>query len=168
MKRVIGLLCATALAVSVSGTSLDAQRLYGTGSLNFGPSLVPSTGPSGESGRDVFLQGAIEGLNFEPGLCEPDPNFFGKCATFTRSNNLQPGDFKRAHPGQTAFTLCSPCRIDERTGSFVLKISYPNPKDLTFTKFTIQQASGGLEGLRGQGTLDFTSGNYELHYHFVR
>lgn len=166
MKNVVGMLCV--LAVVVSAGDASAQRLYGTGGLDFGPSLVPSTGPSGESGRDVFLVGTITGLNFEPGLCVPDPSFFGKCVNFTKSNTLQPGDFKRAHPGQTAFTLCSPCTIDGRTGSFVLKISYPNPKDLTFTKFTIQQASGGLAGLQGQGTLDFTTATYELNYHFTR
>jgi hypothetical protein len=33
-----------------------------------------------------------------------------------------------------------------------------------FTKFTIQRADGGLFGLQGQGTLDFSAGAYTLKY----
>lgn len=169
MKKPFGMLLGAAAALLIgTGVVAAAPPKTDTGNFDFGTSLVPATGPNGESGRNVFLQGAITGRNFEPGICLPDPDFFGKCATFTKSTPDQPGEFQRAHPGQTAFTSCIQCTVDGRTGNFTLKISYPNPKNLTFTKFTIQDASGGLAGLRGQGTLDFTKGTYTLKYQFTR
>jgi hypothetical protein len=153
-----------------TGTALAAPPTTGGGGIDFGPSLVPATGPNGEPGRNVFLTGTITGLNFEPGICNPFPAgsgpVTGKCLNFTKSQPVQPGEFLRAHSGQTAFTYCNPCTIDGKTGSFTLKISYPNPKNLTVTHFTIQHAAGGLKGLHGQGSLDFTTATYTLKYHF--
>jgi hypothetical protein len=76
---------------------------------------------------------------------------------FTDTEPVAPGFFKRAHPGQTAFTRCEPCTIDGWTGGFTLKISYPNPNDINqvpptgFTKFTIHEAVGGSPGCRARG-----------------
>ena len=100
----------------------------------------------------------------------------GKCLFFTKTASDAPGTFQRLHPGQTAFTYCRNCEIDGRTGNFTLKISYPRPKSfqgdpaetLPFTKFTIQDATGKLAGLRGQGTLDFLTGCYTMNYQFVK
>jgi hypothetical protein len=170
VKYSVGALLSVALAVFLgTGSVLAAPLTTGSGGIDFGPSLVPAT-RNGEPGRNVFLTGAITGLNFEPGICNPFPAgsgpVTGKCLNFTKSEPVLPGEFMRAHPGQTAFTYCDPCTIAGKTGSFSLKISYPNPKNLTVTHFTIQDAVGGLEGLHGQGSLDFTTATYTLEYHF--
>jgi hypothetical protein len=167
MKKTLSALCVGAVVMLAAGNVWAGPPTQGVGGFDFGASLVPWTTPAGETGRAVYLWGAIEGFNFEPGICVPDPNFFGKCAVFAKREPVGPGEFLRAHPGQTAFTVCSPCTIDGRTGSFTLKISYPDPKNITFTRFTIQDAAGDLAGLKGQGTLDFTNGHYEIQYQFA-
>jgi hypothetical protein len=169
MRYSVGALLSVGLALVLStGTVLAAPPIPGSGAFDFPSSLVPST-RNGEAGRDVFLTGTITGRNFEPGDCNPFPAgsspVAGKCLNFTKSAP-QPGEFQRAHPGQTAFTICDPCTIDRKTGSFTLKISYPNPKNLTVTHFTIQDAADGLVGLHGEGSLDFTTGTYTIQYHF--
>ncbi len=182
MRKLLGIVLGVVLALAVgTGGVAAAPPTTGSGSLDFGPSLVPAE-RDGVEGRIVYLTGAIRGENFEPGDCNPFRSgdlppelqfLVGKCVNFTKSEPVRPGEFKRARRGQTAFTVCDPCTLtdpetgEERTGSFTLKISYPNPNNLTFTKFTIQDAAGGLEGLRGQGTLDFTTGTYTIRYHFT-
>jgi len=170
VKYPIGALLPVALAVFLStGVVLAASPTKGSGGIDFGPSLVPAT-KDGEAGRNVFLTGAITGLNFEPGICNPFPAgsgpVTGKCPIFTKSEPVRPGEFLRSHLGQIAFTYCDPCTIDGKTGSFTLRITYPNPKNLTVTHFTIQDAAGGLEGLQGMGSLDFTTATYTLEYRF--
>jgi hypothetical protein len=167
--------------------ALAGPPMEGGGCFDFGESLVPSVGPNGEEGRSVFFtdpDGTIKGENFEPGTCNPLPDgptpdfpiwFGGKCLFFTKTASDAPGTFQRLHPGQTAFTYCRKCEIDGREGNFTLKISYPNPKSFggapeatPFTKFTIQDGTEQLAGLRGQGTLDFLTGCYTMKYHFVQ
>lgn len=178
MKKTLGVLCVVAVVLGVAGQAVAGPPKQGGGCFDFPSSLVPTPG---EQGRSVFLQGTIVGENFEPGICIPFPGEFeyptnlfgGKCAIFTK-NAQNPGDFQRLHQGQTAFTYCRDCVVDGRQGDFTLKISYPNPKSFTdptaspFTKFTIQNATGELAGLKGQGTLDFTNGCYTMNYQFTR
>jgi hypothetical protein len=166
MRATIVALSAIILSIAFGPGLASADRpTEGVGGLDFLASLVPGNGgPNNEPGRLVYLTGAITGLNFEPGICVPDATL-GKCLTFTKTTPVQPGQFLRARPGQTAVTYCNPCTVDGKTGSFELKISYPNPNNLTFTKFTIQNAAGGLKGLQGQGTLDFVQGTYTDNYH---
>lgn len=129
----------------------------------------------GNPGRLVQLTGDIEGINFEPGECMPgvdtsNPFFFTSCVNF----GTGPGQFVRAHPGQTAFTTCE-CTVGgvgDADSSFVLKISYPKATPpqypFGFTKFTFLDGTGALEGLRGQGTLDFgASPQVTFTYHFA-
>ena len=172
MKKILCVLFVCALAVTSARTALAGPPVSGGGGFDFGLSFVPDVGPNGEPGRLIVLNGTITGDNFEPGICNPAGFLGGKCIFFTNTVPVNEGYFKRAHPGQTAFTRCEPCTIGGRTGGFTLKISYPNPNDINqvpptgFTKFTIQDADGGLAGLRGQGTLDFSTGTYTLKYHF--
>jgi hypothetical protein len=129
----------------------------------------------GNPGRLVRLSGDIEGINFEPGECMPgvdtsNPGFLTSCVNF----GTGPGQFVRARPGQTAFTTCE-CTVGGVGGedsSFVLKISYPKATPpqypFGFTKFTFLDGTGELEGLRGQGTLDFAaSPQVTFTYHFA-
>jgi hypothetical protein len=156
------------VVVGTAGVAADAPVVE-TGSVSLGPgSFEPSSSPTLGPGRRILLTGVIEGVNFEPGICNPAQTgpFAGKCLIFTNSEPVLPGQFKRAHPGQTAFTVCDPCTVDGRTGSFILKISYPNPNNIQITHFTIQGATGDLEGLQGEGTVDFSTGAYTLRYHF--
>jgi hypothetical protein len=184
MKKTLSGLVVVAGMLMGAGNALAGPPMAGGGCFFYPTSLVPAVGPNGEEGRSVFFppgSGTIVGENFEPGQCEPYPGalsfpdnpFGGKCLFFTKSTpRPDSGEFQRAHPGQTAFTYCRECTIDGRTGNFTLKISYPNPKSFSdpnaspFTKFTIQDADGGLAGLKGQGTLDFTNGCYTMRYHF--
>jgi hypothetical protein len=128
---------------------------------------------NGVWGRFVTLTNAISGTNFEPGTCHPgvDPASIGvpsRCVVFGSG----PGQFTRSRPGNTAFTTCIDCTIGGRTGNVTLKISYPpaTPPQFPagFTKFTFQDGTGGLRGLRGQGTLDFSDLTASFDYHFVR
>jgi hypothetical protein len=171
MKRTLCALLVVAGVMGVAASAVAGPPIYGEGAIVFPGSLVWAPG-----GRLVYLDGAIKGTNFEPGICatfDPsDPTSI--CPIFTKTEPaLNSGGFLRAHDGQTAFTICDPCTLEDedrqpRTGSFILRISYPNPKNLLFTKFTIQNASGGLAGLQGQGTLDFSTvpPSYSLRYHF--
>jgi hypothetical protein len=129
---------------------------------------------NGETGRDVQLTGDIVGINFEAGTCNPGVDmslgFPTSCVVFGDG----PGQFTRARAGQTAFTTCS-CSlagIGSPGDQFVLKISYPpaTPPQYPFgfTKFTFQDGTGALSGLRGQGTLDFAADpTVSFSYHFV-
>lgn len=172
MKRIACSLFVCVVVLVGARPSLADAPYSGGGGFDFGASFVPAIGPNGEPGRLIVLTGTIQGDNFEPGICTPAAFLGGKCIFFTNSLPVAEGYFKRAHPGQTAFTFCDPCTIDGRTGSFVLKISYPDPTNINsvpptgFTKFTIQNADGGLIGLRGQGTLDLSAGTYTLQYQF--
>ena len=128
---------------------------------------------NGESGRLVKLTGDIEGINFEPGFCNPGVDMtFGP--TFCVVFGDGPGQFTRARTGGTAFTTCacSVAGIGNPGDQFILKISYPpaTPPQYPFgfTKFTFQDGTGALSGLRGQGTLDFAaSPAVTFSYHFV-
>ena len=128
----------------------------------------------GVSGREVILTGDIVGVNFEPGQCIPGVDmtlgFPTSCVVF----GTGPGQFVRAHPGQTAFTTCE-CSIGgvgNAGDQFVLKISYPpaTPPQYPFgfTKFTFQNGTGSLSNLRGHGTLDFAADPaVSFTYHFA-
>jgi len=184
MKYSVRALLAVAFSVIVGmPTIMDtpvvaaaSPQISGSGGLDFAhpDNVVPATGPHGEPGRNVFLTGAITGLNFEPGTCVADPSAGGTCFNFTDSTPVGTGEFLRAHSGQSAFTYCSnPCTVlDEagvpRSGSFTLHIAYPtqNPKKTPVTHFTIQDAAGGLAGLHGEGSLNLLTGQYTLKYHF--
>lgn len=133
------------------------------------------TDAQGNPGRLVRLSGDIAGINFEPGECMPgvdtsNPGFLTSCVNF----GTGPGQFVRARNGQTAFTTCQ-CTVDgvgDDDSSFVLKISYPRATPpqypFGFTKFTFMDGTGALEGLRGQGTLDFAaSPQVTFTYHFA-
>jgi hypothetical protein len=131
----------------------------------FGFAAVPG-------GRSVQLSGDIVGTNFEPGTCHPGVDsvaglscvFFGDGA----------GQFTRSAPGGVAFTTCS-CKVGgvgNPGDQVTLKISYPpaTPPQYPggFTKFTFQDGTGALSGLRGEGTLDFaTNPQVSFTYHFV-
>ena len=129
---------------------------------------------NGESGRIVQLIGGIFGINFELGTCNPGVDmslgFATSCVVFGNG----PGQFTRARKGQTAFTTCS-CTVDgvgNPGDQFTLRISYPpaTPPQYPFgfTKFTFQDGTGALRGLRGQGTLDFAADPaVSFKYHFV-
>ena len=129
---------------------------------------------NGESGRNVQLTGDIVGINFEPGTCNPGVDttlgFETSCVVFGDG----PGQFTRARTGGTAFTTCacSVAGIGNPGDQFILKISYPpaTPPQYPFgfTKFTFQDGTGALSGLRGQGTLDFAANPaVSFSYHFV-
>lgn len=133
------------------------------------------TDAEGTPGRLVQLTGDIEGINFEPGVCLPgvdtsNPFFLTSCVNF----GTGPGQFMRLRPGQTAFTTCA-CTVGgvgDEDSTFVLKISYPRATPpqypFGFTKFTFQQGTGALAGLRGQGTLDFAAAEQvTFDYHFA-
>ena len=69
-------------------------------------------------GRWVPLNGDIDGLNFEPGVCA-EPLVFGDgskmyCLPFDdeRTPELDAGSFRRALPGDTAFTRCN-CTVGD-------------------------------------------------------
>jgi hypothetical protein len=130
---------------------------------------------NGNPGREVELVGDIKGINFEQGICVPGVDtslgFPTSCVVFGDG----PGQFMRARPGSTAFTLCE-CTVGgvgAPGDTVLLKISYPDafPPQYPagFTKFTFQHGTGALAGLRGQGTLDFSvlSDQVTFKYHFA-
>jgi hypothetical protein len=129
---------------------------------------------NGEAGRNVQLAGDIVGINFEPGTCNPGVDtslgFSTSCVVFGDG----PGQFTRARKGGTAFTTCA-CTlagIGNPGDQFSLRISYspatPPQYPFGFTKFTFQDGTGALAGLRGQGTLDFAADPaVSFSYHFV-
>ena len=119
---------------------------------------------TGEPGRLLVLTGTIEGPNFEPGICTPDRS--GTCPGLTDSEPVPAGFFKPAHSAPTALTLCDPCTVDGIPGSLTLRISSPRSRNVRGMQFTIQDAAGGLQGLRGQGSMDLATGTYSLRYHF--
>jgi hypothetical protein len=166
LHRPLGILAALMLLVVSVGMASAATPKTGSGDFDFTTSLVPAT-RDGQEGRIVYLRGVISGTNFEPGICNPFPAAVpvvgNKCLNFTKTQPVQPGEFLRAHNGQTAFTVCD-CTIEGKTGTFTLKITYPNPNNITITHFTIQNAQGDLKGLQGHGTLNFTNGTYTLNY----
>jgi hypothetical protein len=128
----------------------------------------------GVTGRNVQLTGDIVGINFEPGTCvagvDMSLGFQTSCVVFGEG----PGQFVRAHPGGTGFTTCH-CTVGgvgDPGDQVTLRISYPpaTPPQYPFgfTKFTFQDGTGELAGLRGQGTLDFASNPaVSFNYHFV-
>ena len=159
--------------------SAQAQRQSGESSFTFvetSPGVFGFAAGTldGVEGRLVQLVGTIEGINFEPGFCNPGVDMSLGFPTFCVAFGDGPGQFTRLRPGGTAFTTCE-CTVDgvgDPGDSFVLKISYPpaTPPQYPFgfTKFTIQHGTGALEGLRGQGTLDFGSDpQITFNYHFV-
>jgi hypothetical protein len=157
-------------AKPLSGTAGTVFVEVEEGSGLFG---FPAGTLNGESGRLVTLTGDIEGINFEPGVCNPGVDMtFGP--TFCVVFGVGPGQFTRARTGGTAFTTCA-CTvagIGNPGDQFILKISYPPatpPKyPFGFTKFTFQGGTGALSGLRGQGTLDFAANPaVTFNYHFV-
>jgi len=168
-------------SVAASGSlSASAKPQTGTAGTQFveveaGSGLYgfPAGTLNGESGRLVQLTGDIVGINFEPGFCNPGVDMtFGP--TFCVVFGDGPGQFTRARKGNTAFTTCA-CTlagIGNPGDQFILKISYPpaTPPQYPFgfTKFTFQDGTGALSGLRGQGTLDFAaSPAVSFSYHFV-
>src|SRR5688572_11162289 len=64
----------------------------------------PDAVQDGVTGRNVVLQGDIEGTNFEPGTCHPgvDSVFGLHCFLFGDGA----GQFTRLRPGGVAFTTC--------------------------------------------------------------
>jgi hypothetical protein len=163
-RLALALLGAGAVALSLVSSAAAAPPMTGSGGVDAGvPGTFVLATENGQAGRLVALTGVITGTNFEPGICDAGPADNQPCFTFTNTTPL-PGQFERAHSGDTGFTYCSPCTVDGKTGSFTLKITYL-PGGLT-TNFTIQNAAGGLTGLQGQGTLDLTTFQYTLNYHF--
>ncbi len=119
-------------------------------------------------GRLVTLYGDIAGTNFEPGECiGTGPDFTPGLPSFCVAFGTADGQFVRERAGGTAFTTCE-CTIGGRTGTVTLKISYPPPTTPNypggFTKFTFQDGRNGLEGLTGQGTLDFSKGTDQVTF----
>ncbi len=156
----------TAAAGLVMGEPYQGQPVF---------EFAMGTDAQGAPGRLVQLSGDIEGINFEPGTCmdgvdTSNPFFYTRCVNF----GTGPGRFVREHPGQTAFTTCQ-CTVGgvgDDDSSFVLKISYPKATPpqypAGFTRFTFQDGTGALEGLRGQGTLDFAVvPQVTFRYHFA-
>jgi hypothetical protein len=177
---------------SRQSVELDASAAMSSGALS--ASAKPQTGTAGtafvevvpgvfgfaagtlngESGRDVQLTGDIAGINFEPGTCNPGVDttlgFPTSCVVFGDG----PGQFTRARKGNTAFTTCecTVAGIGNPGDLFILRISYPPATPphypFGFTKFTFQDGTGALSGLRGQGTLDFAAEPaVTFSYHFV-
>ena len=188
MSRSTSLLLSAAaclLLVSPAVVNGQSKPAAGTASAAFeiGPyegyptvfSFATGVDAEGNPGRLVQLTGDIEGINFEPGVCmdgvdATNPFFVTRCVSF----GTGPGQFVRAHPGQTAFTTCqcTVAGVGDDDSSFVLRISYPKATPpqypFGFTKFTFQDGTGALEGLRGQGTLDFAaSPQVTFRYHFA-
>lgn len=129
---------------------------------------------NGVTGRDVTLAGDIAGTNFEPGECvagvDMTLGFPTSCVLFGDG----PGQFRRAHAGSTAFTTCecTVAGVGAAGDQVTLKISYPpaTPPQYPggFTKFTFQDGTGALQGLRGQGTLNFAVAEaVSFTYHFI-
>jgi len=129
---------------------------------------------NGEPVRVVGLTNDILGDNHEPGICHPGVDmslgFPTSCVVFGDG----PGQFTRTRPGNTAFTtcVCTVAGIGNPGDRFILRISYPPatpPKyPFGFTKFSFQDGTGALRGLRGQGTLDFAADPaVSFSYHFV-
>ena len=122
--------------------------------------------------KAVVLAGDIVGVNFEPGTCHPglDSVFGLHCFLFGDG----PGEFTRLAQGGVARTTCH-CTVGgvgNPGDQVTLKISYPPalPKQYPsgFTKFTFQDGTGALSGLRGEGTLDFGAfPQATFSYHFV-
>jgi len=170
MKHSAGVLVVLLLLVAVSTGNVSAdQRRIGSGYVDLEPveSFAPAPLDLGV-GRFVALRGTIDGLNFEPGTCNPDTDqgpFPGKCLIFTNSVPVPPGQFKRAFPGQRSFTLFEGT-VDGKAGKFFLDILYPEPDEEQVTYFTIRDAEEGLEGLEGDGSLNLLTGRYELSYRF--
>lgn len=73
-------------------------------------------------GRWVPLNGDIDGLNFEPGVCarEPylDPTTKVKMYCLAFGDGVMPGTFKRALPGTVAFTRCH-CTVEDVGDSLI-------------------------------------------------
>ena len=177
MSVAVGLLLASPLAANAQSGSGTASALFVIESTGDGTvfSFEMGTDAQGNPGRLVQLSGDIEGINFEPGTCNPgidmsNPFFLTRCVNFGSG----PGQFERARPGQTAFTTCqcTVAGIGDEDSSFTLRISYPKGTPpqypFGFTKFTFQDGTGALAGLRGQGTLDFAaSPQVTFNYHFA-
>lgn len=168
-----------ATTVTSSQTQANSGQQSGTASTVFvevSPGLFgfPAGTRNGVSGRVVTLAGDIAGTNFEPGECVPGVDmtlgFPTSCVLFGEG----PGQFIRAHAGSTAFTTCecSVAGVGAPGDQVTLKISYPpaTPPQYPggFTKFTFQDGTGALQGLRGQGTLNFAlTEAVSFAYHFV-
>ena len=166
----------TAASSSLSASAKPQTGTAGTAFVEVEPGVFGFAAGvlDGEPGRNVQLIGDIVGINFEPGICNPGVDtslgFATSCVVFGDG----PGQFTRARKGGTAFTTCA-CTvagIGDIGDLFVLRISYPpaTPPQYPFgfTKFTFQDGTGALSGLRGQGTLDFAANPaVTFSYHFV-
>jgi hypothetical protein len=166
----------TAASSSLSTSAKPQTGTAGTAFVEVEPGVFGFAAGvlDGESGRNVQLIGDIVGVNFEPGTCNAGVDmslgFPTSCVVFGDG----PGQFTRARKGGTAFTTCA-CTvagIGNIGDLFMLRISYPpaTPPQYPFgfTKFTFQDGTGALAGLRGQGTLDFAANPaVSFSYHFV-
>lgn len=151
-------------ASAVTEAKGGSQPLNGTGVIVVGPAGgsygFPSGTLNGVPGRLVQLTGDIEGINFEPGVCQPGLDVdFSYCLNFGDG----PGQFTREAPGGTAFTTCT-CTVGgvgNPGDQVILKISYPPVVNELypggFTKFAFQDGTGALKNLTGQGTLNFAN-----------
>ena len=206
---------ATFLAIIlISGSGLAAPPEKGEGAANSLLTYIDDAGNLVFGYQPVFdengnpiarlvpLHGEMDGINVELGECAVDENgnpttYEGEgplmgstCVVF--GDGVEPGTFRRAHEGNTAFTDCfctvaghgDPAipdfdliltdpiaavedfealkdNLDLINSFLTLKISYPNgmPKQYPggFTKFAFQDGMGELEGLHGEGTLNFAA-----------
>ncbi|HUE84829.1 MAG TPA: hypothetical protein VMO26_02015 [Vicinamibacterales bacterium] len=166
----------TAASSSISTSAKPQTGTAGTQFVEVMPGVFGFAAGTlnGETGRDVQLTGDIVGVNFEPGTCHAGVDmslgFPTSCVVFGDG----PGQFTRARPGNTAFTTCqcTVAGVGNPGDQVTLRISYPpaTPPQYPFgfTKFSFQNGTGALSGLRGQGTLDFAANPaVSFSYHFV-
>lgn len=168
------------LGAGATGPGQTAARpqtgLAGTVLVEVQPGVLgfAAGGESGVTGRQVQLTGDIVGINFEPGSCIPGVDttlgFPTSCVVFGDG----PGQFTRASPGATAFTTChcTVAGVGDPGDSFILVTSYttatPPQYPLGFARFTFQDGTGDLAGLRGHGTLNFAANPaLSFDYQFV-
>jgi hypothetical protein len=173
VRSMLALAAAVAIAAGAGSKTTSAAQgrtESATATVVFGPGSFEEAEENGVTGRNVRLAGAIEGTNFEPGVCQDgvDPVLGLHCVVLGDG----PGMFTRLAPGGVSFTTCH-CTVageGEPGDTVILKISYPpaTPPQypFNFTKFTFLHGTGELSGLSGQGTLDFATLQATFTYRF--
>jgi len=143
-----------------------------TSALAVGTGSATATPPATATGSITFLSDT-----FTPIRTSGCVTFANEAATLVYAGDLTgnasdtdlsitycDGSFAGVH----GIEVCSACTLDGRTGDFTAEFVYKGSGANYAGTFTVLNASGGLAGLRLQGTFegDASGNTYSYNYHF--